>query len=197
MRLENLAPRPRLYQAFYTDALGRLWSGREETVIHHTNPTGTDSEFLYPKYVRDPADRPEILTIAGDGGFSWLLYGGYNGFVQYLGTTPADYQDGLIWHDLYNYLSEHVYPPGSGADHVRAQRYETEGVFLGGLDSLEAALVEASLRINDISEFEDDKFFWANRTGTDYGLRVINTFVLGDITRITTYSWRGPWCYYC
>ena len=69
---------------------------------------------------------------------------------------------------------------------------KTDGVFLGGLDSLAAALTEASLRIADIDDFTPDTFFWGNRVEPDDGLRVIDTFVLGEVTRITSYYWRGP-----
>ena len=184
---------PTSLPAFHTDSLGRLWVGGSEIVINHTDPTGTDSAFLHPKYVSDPSTRSEILTTAGDGGFSWLINGGYSGFVQFVGTTPADYREGLIWHDIWNYMSEHVYPPDPGGpDHDRAQRYEDDGVFLGGLDSLDAALTEVSLRITDIGDFAADTFFWGDRTEPDDGLRVIDTFTLGEVTRITRYFWRGP-----
>ena len=159
------------------------WIAGGQYVYSHTDPVGTGSQFDHTKYVRDPSDRPAILSTGGDGGFSWLANGGVSGFVQYQGTTAADYTDALLWVDVWTYLADHVL-----VGDATAIRYRDVARFLGGFNSVQAALDELNLQIVT-AEFAADTYFFGVNTD---GIYQVDTFVGGVVTRSDNFHWRGP-----
>ena len=174
----------------YGNDLGQLWISGGTFAYHTVDPTGSESAFTHALYVSDPVTRTQIFDEAGDGGFSWIIAGGVTGFVQWQGA--GNYVENLLWREVWNYIAEHVYGPGSGANHQTAVRYRDHAFFAGGFHTLTPAL-----RVIDIflggDPFAPDTYFWGkNVVSPADGLRVVDTLVPGDVERSDNFFWNGP-----
>ena len=176
--------RPTTVLGTYTDRLGRFYTVGGDPRLITTDPTGTSIPFVHASYVPHPADRQDIYDEGGDGGFSWLRNGGFNGFRQWQGDN-INYTENLIFFECWNYLAEHTAA-------LKAAHYRDNGIFLGGNAGRTQALRELQLRIT-AAEFELDTVIYGDNRIGHGGLHLITSFVEGVVTEsLDELFYRGP-----
>ena len=178
---------PRHPALSYQNSLGQQWIGGGTYVYHSVDPLGSSDLFVHEKYVPHPATRTEIFDTAGDGGFTRIRHGGTASFSQWQGS--GNYVEGLLFREVWNYLAEHVYP--SGADHAAAVAYRDHGYFSGGFSHFVEALRNIDIFLAG-DAFAANRYFWANDSINQGGLRVLTAFTPGTTSRDDTFFWRGP-----
>ena len=170
--------------ATYINALGNMWTaaGQEFTII--TPAVGTDSAFTHAKYVPLPNNLPDILSIAGDGGFWWDWSVATPGFVQFQGPSNSDYTPNRTWAEIWAYILT------LNGQNTAINRALAASIYLGRVGSLQDAVERLQIVIEGGETFAANKFYYGNTS--DIHVRRINTFTLGNIRLGNDFHWVGP-----
>ena len=174
----------------YINELGQLWVAGGTFRHIETSASGTSSAFVHVKYVRDPADQPEIISMGGDGGFWWpIAVQTIGNFWQTLGITPPLDQT-RTWNEVWTYIITL-----SGFDVASNRRRRDNSQFFGGFSSAQDAY-EALDRIITQADFDGDTtdYYWGLNSfdPTAYGVQRVDTWAAATIVETDTLFWNGP-----
>ena len=174
----------------YINELGQLWVAGGTFRHIETSASGTSSAFVHVKYVRDPADQPDIISMGGDGGFWWpIAVQTIGNFWQTLGILPPLDQT-RTWNEVWTYITTL-----SGFDVASNQRRRDNSQFFGGFSSAQDAY-EALDRIITQADFDGGTtdYYWGLNSfdPTAYGVQRVSTWAAATIVETDTLFWNGP-----
>ena len=174
----------------YINELGQLWVAGGTFRHIETATSGTSSAFTHVKYVRDPSDQPEIISMGGDGGFWWpIAVQTIGNFWQSLGITPPLDQT-RTWNEVWTYITSL-----SGFDVASNQRRRDHSLFFGGFSSAQDAY-EALDRIITQADFDGGTtdYYWGLNSfdPTAYGVQRISVWTAAGVVETDTLFWNGP-----